>query len=30
MVIPDFRWLLAGGFAIVFLLVGWLHAVLLA
>ena len=30
MIIPDFRWLLAGGFAIVFLLVGWLHAVLLA
>lgn len=30
MIIPDLRWLVAGGFAIVFLLVGWLHAVLLA
>lgn len=30
MIIPDLRWLVAGGFAIVFLLVGWLHAVVLA
>jgi hypothetical protein len=28
-VIPDLRWLVGGGFAIVFLLVGWVRAVLL-
>jgi hypothetical protein len=27
MVIPDLRWLVAGGFIIAFLLIGWLHAV---
>src|SRR5207249_1866286 len=26
---PDLRWLVGGGFAIVFLLAGWLHAALL-
>ena len=30
MIIPDLRWLVAGGFAIVFLLVAWLHAALSA
>jgi hypothetical protein len=28
MIIPDLRWSVAGGFAIVFLLLGWLHAAL--
>jgi hypothetical protein len=28
-VVPDLRWLVAGGFAIVFLLVVWLHTILL-
>ena len=27
-IMPDLRWLVAGGFAIVFLLVGWLRAAL--
>jgi hypothetical protein len=26
-VVPDLRWLVAGGFVIVFLLVGWVRAV---
>ena len=30
MIIPDLRWLVAGAFAIVFLLIGWLHAALVA
>jgi len=28
-IVPDLRWLVGGAFAIVFLLVGWLHATLL-
>jgi hypothetical protein len=28
-VVPDLRWLVDGGFAIAFLLLGWLHAALL-
>jgi len=28
-IVPDLRWLVGGGFAIVLLLVGWLHAALL-
>src|SRR4030095_12135621 len=28
-IVPDLRWLVGSGFAIVFLLVGWLHAALL-
>jgi hypothetical protein len=28
-VVPDLRWLVGGGFAIVFMLVGWIRAVLL-
>jgi hypothetical protein len=27
-VVPDLRWLVVGGFAIVFLLVGWVRAAL--
>jgi hypothetical protein len=30
MIVPDLRWVVAAGFAIFFLLVGWIHAVLSA
>jgi len=26
LVIPDLRWLIAGGFVVIFLLVGWIRA----
>jgi hypothetical protein len=28
-VIPDLRWLVGGGFVNIFLLVGWIHAVMI-